>query len=621
MVESSSRPLSPSDKKTYQSLNYSSTSVDSCRAILNQPTNETQSPREMTFYEKIRVTSIMLFLGFIIILVARIYILPEILHWNDSDIIKDSPTRQVQGIKGGVAAEHEYCSNIGTEILQKGGVAVDAAIAGALCVGVVNGFSSGIGGGGFMLIRTADSEVEVIDFREVAPEKTNPDDYTRFPDATQITGLSIGVPGELRGFELAHKRHGKLPWKELFLPSIELARDGFSVGFELAKHIRDESKAILASKTMSEVYAANGKLATIGDKIYRPTLAKTLEIIAEQGPQAFYEGEIADNTIETIKSRGGVMTKQDLLRYEPIIRKPLIGEFEGSKVYTTPAPTSGAILLAILNTMEGYSNFRDPVLQNHRLVEAFKYGFALRTELADPLFANITTRVSEISTKGFADQIRLNISDTQTFQYQHYNPKFATKELPGTTHLSTISSDSQAVALTSTVNLIFGSKIMDPKTGILFNNQMDDFSIPHVKNGFDLYPSPANFIAPRKRPLSSTVPTIVETQSEQGVALMVIGGSGGSRILSAVSQVLLHSKSMSLEAAVDYPRFHHQLLPNTIYFEPDVNPFLEKSLNRFGHEITWWKNTKSAVQAVHRDFDGRITAASDGRKHGLASAY
>ncbi|KAJ9067966.1 hypothetical protein DSO57_1033538 [Entomophthora muscae] len=379
-----------------------------------------------------------------------------------------------------------------------------------------------------------------------------------------------------------------------------------------ATNPEEEKDAILASSAMSKVYAQNGTLAKEGEWIFHKNLANTLEK---------HRARLHLSIINALRREGSVMELEDLASYKAIIRTPLAGTFKGHRVFASPLPTSGASLIAVLNIIEGFSNTNNTALNYHRLTEALKYGFALRTELADPAFTNLTARVDQMISKSYANELRSNISESRTYDYKHYNPKFENKELPGTTHVSAVAPDSSAAAITTTVNLIFGSKIMDPITGILFNDEMDDFSIPHVKNNYDLFPSPANFIAPLKRPLSSTVPTIIELANDGG--LLVVGGSGGSRILSSVTQLILNQvdNGLALAASLDSPRLHHQLLPNSIFLEPDFDPLIAKLLESKGHQITWWPKYKSAIQAVARSSDGSISAVSDSRKKGKAAAY
>jgi len=269
----------------------------------------------------------------------------------------------------------DFVSCRGTIVLKDGGNAVDAAIASCLCIGTVNMFSAGIGGGGFMTIRLPNSTVEVIDFRETAPAGAHPKMYKKDPLLAQTGGLSVGVPGEIRGLELAHKRHGKLSWDRLFAPAVKMARDGWAVGPELAKRLRIYKTMMETDPEWSQIFAPNGTILLEGEWIKRQALANTLETIGREGADAFYRGPIAQNMVDHIQKNGGILTMKDMKGYEPLLKEPMVGYYQGRKIYTTPAPTSGPVLISILNILERYDLGR--VKQNanievHRLVEAMK---------------------------------------------------------------------------------------------------------------------------------------------------------------------------------------------------------------------------------------------------------
>ncbi|KAI8137296.1 gamma-glutamyltransferase, partial [Fennellomyces sp. T-0311] len=444
----------------------------------------------------------------------------------------------VTGKRAAVAVEAEECSNTGIEILQQGGNAVDAAIASALCIGVIDSFATGKWdhSGGFMLIRSPNGTFEFIDFRETAPAASHRDMYNDNPELAQHGGLSVGVPGEIRGFELAHKRHGKLPWATLFEPAIRIARDGFKATPLLEGRLKSAESWLMTMPEWTEIFAPNGTLAKAGDLIVRANLANTLETIALEGPDTFYKGFIAASLANTTQASGGIMTVEDMEEYEAVIRPTVSTYYHGRKVTTCTTPTSGPLVASVLNILERY-NF--PVkgfvgLNVHRFVEAMKYGFAFRTEFGDPDFTGNDARIKEIATKEWANLVRRNISDEYTHPPLYYQPKFDHAESHGTMHLSVVDEDDGAVALTSTVNLLFGARILDQATGIILNDEMDDFSIPGKPNAFGLYPSEYNYVAPRKRPLSSITPTIIERDSGFEMAL---GGSGGSLIPTATLNV------------------------------------------------------------------------------------
>ncbi|CAO3608955.1 unnamed protein product [Cunninghamella echinulata] len=475
-----------------------------------------------------------------------------------------------------------------------------------------------------MLIRSPNGTYEFIDFRETAPKASFETMYVKDPLKAQRGGLAVGVPGEIRGFELAHDRHGVLPWKDLFGPAIKLARDGFVVNEYFHEKLLKAETWILESAEWSDIFAPNGKIAQIGDIIKRPAYANTLETIANEGPDAFYSGKIAESMVETVQANEGILTLEDLKNYRALIKPTVNTYYHGKKITTTTAPTSGPILLSMLNILEKYNlkvSGRDG-LTIHRLVEAMKFGYSFRTEFGDPDFTHLEERYNEITTKEWADKVRKNITDDTTHPPLYYNPKYDHMESPGTMHLSVVDENNGAVALTSTVNLLFGAKVMDAKTGIIFNDEMDDFSIPGVPNDFGLYPSSYNYVVPGKRPLSSITPVIVENDGKFELSL---GGSGGSQIATASLNTLLNilDFDMDIYEAIETPRVHHQLMPNQAGIELGFDINLENALRERNHEIyTLFRNkTMSAVQAVRRLSNGECHAASDPRKFGLASAY
>ncbi|RIA86081.1 gamma-glutamyltranspeptidase [Glomus cerebriforme] len=541
-----------------------------------------------------------------------------------ADIKDPVSPRLVIARNGAVSAEQEDCSKIGVEFLKEGGSAVDAAIATELCIGTINAFSAGIGGGGFMIIRDSNGTAEVIDFRETAPAAANKTMFKDNPELARVGGLAIAVPGEIRGMEIAHQKYGRLPWKRLFEPSIKLSRDGFKIPVELSKRLNRYKNRILETPNLASIYAPDGKLLGEGDLLKRTNFSKTLELLSEKGSEVFYKGSIAKSIIKTIQATGGFMTLEDLSSFEPVVSEPIYGYYHGRKIMTLNAPSGGPVLLSMLNILEGFQLSREGLngLNSHRIIEALKYGFALRTEMGDPPFIDNSERIEQILTKDYASIIRNNISDSITFEPLYYNPKYDMPEDHGTTHISTVDKDNQAVALTSTINLIWGSRVMDSETGIILNDQMDDFSIPGVPNSFGLFPSPYNFIEPRKKPLSSCTPIIVEYNGEFEMAL---GGSGGSRILSSMLQVLLnvYDFEKDLLTSIDAPRVHHQLIPNEVLIETGYSEQLINELKEKNHSISMVEYGLgiSTIQAVMKLPNGLINAASDYRKHGIAAGY
>ncbi|KAI9264485.1 gamma-glutamyltransferase [Sporodiniella umbellata] len=466
-------------------------------------------------------------------------------------------SRIITGKQGAVAVELKECSDAGLDILKKGGNAVDSAIASALCIGVVNSFAT-VSYGGFMLIRLPNGTYEFIDFRETAPAKSHKNMFDSDPMSAQRGGLSVAVPGEIRGFELAHKRHGKIPWADLFSSAIRVAEEGFKVTDLLYGKLLSSKKWIESSAGFSEVYAPTGVIARSGDIIKRPALGRSLRKIATQGPSIFYEGILAQTMVNATQAAGGILTMEDMRDYKPLIRSTISTTYHGKKVITCSAPTSGPILLSVLNMIEPYNFSKEgPTdLNIHRVIESLKFGYAFRTEVGDPEFLYNEERMKEIISKEWSDIVRKNISDDKTHEPLYYGPKYELNDPHGTMHLSVVDKDGGAVSLTSTVNLSFGAKFMDPISGIIMNDEMDDFSIPGVPNNFGLYPSIYNYAEPGKRPLSTITPAIVE--NEDSTLDLVVGGSGGSQILTATLNVcrMGHSNvNRSLNTNLGYPEY------------------------------------------------------------------
>ncbi|KAJ6625664.1 gamma-glutamyltranspeptidase [Mycena sp. CBHHK59/15] len=534
--------------------------------------------------------------------------------------IGGNPAYLIKARHGAVATENELCSNVGVDILKAGGNAVDAAVAATFCIGTVNMFSSGIGGGGFMTVRippahpNESSEVITIDFRETAPALANATMYPPRSNTSQFGGLSVGVPGEIRGLEEAHRRWGTLPWKTLIEPSVALA-DGWTVQKELDQRITWFPDLMLNNPDWSAVFAPGGTFLREGDVIKRTNLSRTLATIASEGPDAFYKGPIADSLIRKVRAGGGILSHADLENYKVKVEHALQGTYRGRKVYTTHAPGSGPVLLHMLNLIETFPMTARTPLNVHRAVEVLKFGFAARTKICDPEFNDNPQRIDEISTKAFADLVAANITDDRTHPPQYYNPEYDIKTDHGTSHTSVIDKNGMAVSLTSTVNLIFGSQVLDPDTGVILNDEMDDFSTPGTPNGFGLYPSPCG-----KRPLSSTAPTIIE--HTDGSFFASVGGSGGSRIFGAVFQVLLNLDwGLDASAAVEFARLHNQLYPLAVDADATYPTDVLAGLRVRGHTITSTPPVAAVVQLVMRDTDGKIYAASDSRKNGIAAGY
>ncbi|KAK4688922.1 hypothetical protein P7C73_g1180, partial [Tremellales sp. Uapishka_1] len=570
-----------------------------------------------------------------------------------------------------VASEDVTCSNLGLAIMRDhNGTAVDAAVTTTLCIGLLNAFSSGIGGGGFMVVRVPDpqggqSNITAIDFRETSPQETEKEMYGTKKAGrvgAQVGGLAVGVPGELRGLEEGmwmrirrwggfgvdvDAKHSSPPLWKLAMETSRHARGG---AFERVAGVAGtgqedthlwvnpstdqplpasnvcNSGFMSADTTWASIYAPRGALLVEGDWIQRINYGKTLEAIAHRGVEAFYEGEIAENMVETVASRGGILSLKDLKSYRARSYPAIHSTYHGKTIYTTDAPSSGGVMLGMMNILEPYNITELNPLNTHRLIEAMKFAFGARSEITDPKFATLAQglRFEEFYQKSWADGKRALMTDNTTHEIGYYDVKYDTPVDGGTTHLNTVDQWGGAAAVTSTVNLIWGSHVMCPKTGVIFNDEQDDFAVPGAADAFGLLPSPWNYPAPNKRPLSSTAASILEYPN--GTLYAVLGGSGGSRIFGAIAQVLINLESgMNLSEAIEAPRIHNQIIPATTTLEvgPEgMDEVLVKSLRKKGHDVVPFDINLgiAEVQAIMLQ-DGKVWASSDSRKNGVAAGY
>ncbi|KAF3442934.1 hypothetical protein FNV43_RR16852 [Rhamnella rubrinervis] len=557
---------------------------------------------------------------------------------------------EIESEKGVVAADDGRCSEVGASMLRQGGHAVDAAVATALCVGVVNPMASGIGGGGFMVVRSSSTaKTEAFDLRETAPLAASENMYDNNPTAKSYGALSMGVPGEIAGLHEAWLKYGRLAWRTLFQPAIKLAKDGFVVAPYLGNYITKRSEKILNDPGLRQVFAPKGKLLQAGDICYNVELGHTLEEVAEFGPQAFYNGTIGEKLVKDVREAGGILTMADLRNYKVEVMDAMAADVMGYTIYGMPPPSSGTLGLSlILNILNSYGS-PDAAKGNlglHRLIEAMKHMFSIRMNLGDPDFVNIDTFVSDMRSPDFAKKVREKIFDNTTFPPDYYMYRWSQLIDHGTSHFCIVDTDRNAVSMTTTVNYAFGAGVLSPSTGIVLNNEMDDFSIPTDVSTDNLPPAPANFIRPTKRPLSSMTPIIV-TKDNQLAG--VIGGSGGMNIIPAVVQVFLNYFVLGLNplAAVQNPRVYHKLIPNVVSYENwtvidgnhiELPEEIKLFLQERGHQLKALVGgaiTQLVVQSLknpidigrkngkvsdRRIFHGTLTAVSDPRKDGRPAA-
>jgi gamma-glutamyltranspeptidase/glutathione hydrolase len=380
--------------------------------------------------------------------------------------------------------------------------------------------------------------------------------------------------------------------------AIKTARYGWPVTADLVRYMKSANASAAVPNFLADDpnwaidFAPNGTLVGLGDTITRKRYADTLETIADKGPDAFYTGAIAETMIDALQSANGTMTMEDLKNYTVAIRPSANITYRGFKLYSCSAPSSGEVALSVLKTLEGYDDFYahgKVNLSTHRMDEAIRFGYGERTNLGDPLFlSNITQYQEQMLSGESAVEIRGKINDTKTLSVEAYDPSgIESLETPGTSHVVTADSSGLAISLTTTVNLLFGSNLLVPETGIIMNNEMNDFSIPGSSNAFGFVPSPSNYIRPGKRPLSSITPTIVEWAN--GTLYYVIGAAGGSRIITATIQNLIHvlDQNMTVPQALAQPRLHDQLIPNQVNFEYAYDNETVAFMKSLGHNITW----------------------------------
>ena len=481
-----------------------------------------------------------------------------------------------------------------------------------------------------MIVRTGSGESRVFDFREVAPASASPEMFKKDPKLSKVTGTSVAVPGEIRGFYDAHKRFGRLPWAKLFEPNARLAEEGFLVTRTLHAMVSKFKSSFNRSPSMKETYLdASGNPKAIGERITRPALGRTLRAIAKEGPKVFYSGYIADALIAEINHQGGSMTKKDFEDYRTIEQDAITGTYRGYNLLTVGAPASGHVLIEALNILNGF-NFNahgekpeEMSKRAHLIVETMKFAYASRMKLGDPSFVDVKNILKKLQDPKWADEMRQKISMKSTHSPNYYMDVFDEVKDHGTTHVSVLDSEGMAVSSTCTVNLEFGSKIMDPVTGIILNNEMDDFSIPGAPNQFSLPPSPSNYPEPGKRPVSSSTPVIFE---KSGRVVMIAGGTGGSRIISSTIIALVNMIDLekSPVEAVSAARFHHQLIPNAVIAEHKVDQNIVDGLIARGHHVHVMAPGLyySSVQAIKKDLiTGKIIAAADPRKDGGTAGF
>jgi gamma-glutamyltranspeptidase / glutathione hydrolase len=541
-----------------------------------------------------------------------------------------------------VASVHELASRAGVDAMQAGGNAVDAAVATGFALAVVHPQAGNLGGGGFMLIRMADGLVRFIDYREKAPAAASANMYLDkegniVENASLVGYKASGVPGSVAGMVYAEKKFGKLPLEKVMAPAIKLARDGFPLAWEDAVDLHDEDLARFPESR--RIFQRDGKFYQAGEIFRQPELARTLEQIAKN-PDDFYHGEIARQLASEMKKGGGLITAADLAAYEVKEREPIRGTYRGYDVISAPPPSSGGVaLIEILNILEGYdlAKFGNRSAESiHLTIEAFRRAFFDRAEfLGDPDFAKIP--VAQLIDKKYGIAWRDSINPEQASPSQELKRPEVFNELEryavshpqarnfhepeNTTHYSVVDPAGNAVAVTTTLNDSFGSRVTAGSLGFLLNDEMDDFASKQgVPNAYGLIQGPANAITPGKRPLSAMTPSIV---LKDGKLFLVLGSPGGPRIITTVANILMGvvDYGMDIEQAVNAPRFHHQWMPDEIFLEPGISPDTVKMLEGMGHKIRiqdHWSDGECIAIDLRT---GERLGASDGRNNGKAVGF
>ena len=560
------------------------------------------------------------------------------------NVISYHDEQPVRARHGMVVSVHHLASDAGVQILHSGGNAVDAAVATGFALAVVHPAAGNLGGGGFLLLRTNDGHATFLDFREKAPLAAT---ETMYQDAegnvipeesldSSVLGYrSIATPGSVAGLVYAERKFGKLGLERVMAPAIKLAADGFILSAEEAKELTDPDLARFPDS--KRIFQRDGELYEEGETFRQPELARTLQRIASD-PDDFYHGKIAHELVNELKKGGALLTLDDLAQYSVVERTPIVGAFRDYTVISAPPPSSGGIvLLSVLNMLEGYdlAKLGDRTPESiHLIVEAYRRAYMDRADyLGDPDYNSMP--VAQLTSRAYAAAWAASISPTSATPSAGLHrpagflppaPKTAGRRRPesnDTTHYSVVDAEGNAVAVTTTLNDSFGSRVTAGSLGFLLNDEMDDFTAKEgVPNYYGLMQGPANAIAPGKRPLSSMTPTIIV---QAGKLRFVLGSPGGARIITTVANIFLSASEggLNIQQAVDAPRFHHQYLPDKLYLEAGFAPETLDGLKALGYDLEikngHWSNGECI--AIDRK-TGELLGGQDHRSHyGKAAGY
>jgi gamma-glutamyltranspeptidase/glutathione hydrolase len=531
--------------------------------------------------------------------------------------------------KAAIASAYPLASKAGEEVLAAGGNAFDAAVAVSAALAVVEPSSSGLGGGGFYLLRRdADGLETMVDAREKAPGHASRDMYldksgNAIENASISGPLAAAIPGEPAAFEFLAKKYGKLPLKRDLEPAIKLAREGFPLYARLQGGLRYKREVIARSPDAAKVFLTpDGNVPDIGAIIKQPELARTLEAIAAEGAKGFYQGRVAQDLVAGVRAGGGIWTLEDLKDYQVVERKPLVGSYHGARIVSAAPPSSGGIaVIDSLNILSGYDLKRcDSATRKHLIIEAMQRAYRDRAiYLGDPDFVKVP--LARLMNEDYAAGQRTSIRLDKAMPSDMLPGIEADNGGTDTTHFSVLDKDGNRVAATISVNLFFGTGYMPTGTGVLLNNTMDDFSTkPGRPNEFGLIGATANAIAPNKRSLSSMSPTFVDTKK----GMMIIGSPGGSFIISMVLLgTLNYLDGMNAADIVKYGHYHHQYLPDEVDYEQGaLSPDELSKLSAMGHKLRASSRQWGNMQVITWDFaSGKVEAASDPRGEGVGLVY
>ncbi len=527
-----------------------------------------------------------------------------------------------------VVAQEPLAADVGVQVLKSGGNAIDAAIAVGFALAVTHPSAGNIGGGGFMLVRLADGRSTFIDFRERAPEHASHNMYLDAngkPTRDSIDGWrASGVPGTVRGFELAHEKYGKIKWSEIMAPAIALAAKGHVLSYDQAESMQ-RARNLGKYEDSKRIFQHSGNPYQPGETFIQPELARTLERISQNGAKEFYEGETAKKLAEAEAKHGGLITLADLKNMTAVERKPILGKYKGYDIIAPPPPSSGGVgILQMMAMLEGSGYEKSgagSAAEIHYVAETMRRYYADRNEyMGDPDF--VKNPIAGLLDPAYIMKRRSTIEPNRATPSDQVNPGHPKgSESTETTHFNVVDAEGNAVAVTYTLNGGFGSGVTAPGLGFLLNNEMDDFaSKPGEPNMFGLVQGEANSIAPNKRPLSSMTPTML---LKDGKLFMVVGAPGGSRIITGVMQVILNvvDFGMNAQEAIDFPRFHHQWKPDKLELEKGISPDTAALLRGMGYDVNQGPNVSVArVEAIVID-KGWLQGGSDGRGNGKASGY